>query len=245
MQTCPQWRPQLPQLETLIAKLKKSGDSRSELLTEHLETAYAYLRGAMPKECAHNLEFAQELAESLPSTPLLAEVREAVAAGLGALQSCPPALDPPSASRTAATTAEGLADFLHGAGVRFGIFYPTKHAVSVFPTLEAARAGHYALCDAGFRQSDVLVPGVEVERFLENLRAHRHLQTDLMTELSRLLDTEASLVDRYTRWAHEGSGFLVACCRTEADAEVIAALLKPFDPIAIHWFTAGYIRHLI
>ena len=245
MQTSLQGPPESAEFDELIAKLKKAGENESELLIEHLETAHAYLLGAMPRECAHNLQLAQEIAERLPSAPGRAEVKQCVAGLLRGLQLSPQAQASPQSPGSAAT-ARDLSEFFHGADVSLGIFYPKKHVVAVFRSLGLARAGYRALCDAGFRIGEaVAVPGDEVEKFLDDLRVHRHLWADLMTELSRLLDTEASLVDRYTQWARHGSGFLVAYSPTEADAERVSALLQPFDPIAMHWFTASSIRHLV
>ena len=245
MQTSLQGPPESAEFDELIAKLKKAGESESELLIEHLETAHAYLLGAMPRECAHNLQLAQEIAERLPAGPVQTEVKQCVAGLLRGLQFSPRALASPQSPGSAAT-ARGLAEFFHGTDLSLGIFYPKKHVVAVFPSLGLARAGYLALCNAGFRFWEVVVvPGEEVERFLDDLRNHRHLWADLIRELSRLLDTEASLVDRYTHWARHGSGFLVAYSPTAADAERVSALLQPFDPIAMHWFAASSIRHLV
>jgi hypothetical protein len=235
--------PESTQIDALIAKLRESSQCGYELLIEHLETAHAYLLGAMPKECAHNLQLAQELSASLPATPVRAEAEATVAGLLHDLQSPVHEADSSPSSHPA---TKNLTDFFQGGGVNFGIFYPRKHVVAVFPSLASARAGHLALSNAGFRLWEaVVVPGEEMERFLGDLRAHRHLWAGLMTELSRLLDTEAGLVDRYARWARKGSGFLVAYSPTEADADRIATLLQPFEPRAMHWFTASSIYHLV
>src|SRR5579864_6938619 len=90
-----QVRPESAQFDALIAKLKKSGEGRCELLLEHLETAHAYLLGAMPKECAHNLQLAQKLLEALPATSVQTEVKHFVAGLLGGLQSSWHEADPP------------------------------------------------------------------------------------------------------------------------------------------------------
>ncbi len=61
------------QLNAVIGKLKAFDDSDYRLLIEHLETASAYLLGAMPSECTHNLELAQRSAERLSGKPLPSE----------------------------------------------------------------------------------------------------------------------------------------------------------------------------
>jgi hypothetical protein len=83
-----------------------------------------------------------------------------------------------------------------------------------------------------------------VEKFLEELRVHRALWENLVAEISRLLDTEAKLVERYADWARSGYGFVVVRSPNSAAAERISEFLDPFDPVAMHWFMSGYIRHL-
>lgn len=100
--------------------------------------------------------------------------------------------------------------------------------------------------DAGFADHEVLaVPGGEVSRFLNHLRSDAGLWGELMTAVSRFLDTKASLVDRYAAWAEREAGFLVVYGPTEAEAMKIAELLRQFEPLAAQWYAAGYICHLV
>jgi hypothetical protein len=66
-----------------------------------------------------------------------------------------------------------------------------------------------------------------------------------MTQLSRILDTEASLVDHYEHWAEKDSGFLLVYSPTETEAAEATVLFQPFAPLAAHWFMPTYIRHLV
>lgn len=236
----------------LIEKMKQSADCDYDLVREHLETAHAYFLGAMAAECIHNLELAQAASEALHGKLLAPELKEAIATLLVELHPTwapvgwrhVPKSDPASTGQRPA--GNGLANFFQRAGVSFGIFYPKEHVVAVFPSLEAARSGYDALSAAGFRIWEVTaVSGEEVEKFLEELRAHRSLWDDLMAEISRLLDTEVNLIARYSHWARTGAGFLVAYSPTEADVEGVSHLLKPLGPVAMHWFMGGYIRHLL
>jgi hypothetical protein len=247
MLTSTQVQPESAHLDALIKKLKGSGES--ELLVEHLQTAHAYLHGAMAMECAHNLELARHAANALSAKPLQDEAKEAIAGLLQALDSSSRpryhGLHRPVWTQAPPVTAEGLGDFLHGDDVSFGIFYPKKHVVAVFPSFDLAQAAHQMLSGAGFRMWElIVVSGEEVERFLEEIRVHRPLWDDLVAEISRLLDTEANLVDRYAGWARHGYGFLVVRSPTGAAAERIAEFLEPLRPVAMHWFMSGYIRHL-
>jgi hypothetical protein len=247
MLTLMQIQPESAHLDALIAKLKSSGEG--ELLVEHLQTAHAYLLGAMPVECAHNLELARHAAGALSAKPLQDEVNEVVASLLRALHSSASAsrrgFDRPGSGHTPPATAKGLADFFHGADTSFGIFYPKKHVVAVFSSFDQAQAGYQVLSNLGFRIWEiVVVRGEEVERFLEEIRFHRALWDELVAEISRLLDTEVNLVDRYVHWARHGHGFLVVRSPNSDAAERVSELLDPLDPVAMHWFMSGYIRHL-
>ncbi len=130
--------------------------------------------------------------------------------------------------------------------VSLSIFYPTRHVVAVFPSVEATRGGLQVRYHAGFRLWErIVVPGEEAEKFLEELRADGSLWTGLMTEVSRLPLTEAAVVDRYAQLAHSGAGFLVAYAPGEDEATNIAQLLHPLQPLEMHWFMPGYIRQMI
>jgi hypothetical protein len=223
------------QLNAVIGKIKAFGDRDYGLLVEHLEMASAYLLGAMPSECAHNLKLAQRSAERLSGKPLPGELGETIAGVLRDLKS------PPAPAGSTETSA-----FFQRAGVSFGIFYPNRHVVAVFPSLDAAQAGFQALERAGFRLWEtIVVPGEEAEKFLEELRAHGPLWTGLMTEVARLQQTEAVVVDRYEQLAQSGAGFLVAYAPGQEEAISISQLLEPLQPLEMHWFMPGYIRQMI
>ncbi len=250
MQSQEQFNSGTEHLDALIARLEGRADS--ELVVEHLQTAAAYLRGAMPDECEHNLKLANNDSDTLADNELKGELQHTVAEVMELLH-------PPSSHRrshrpkTAEAPAAGakaspkrLDAFFHGGDVKFGVFYPAKHVVAVFPSLKAAEAAAKALSLAGFELWEVIaVPGIEVRRFLEEIREHHTLWSALMTEFSRIIDTEANLVDDYARWARLGAGFLIARSATVEEAEGIFERVKPLDPLAVHWFMPGYIRHMM
>ena len=66
-----------------------------------------------------------------------------------------------------------------------------------------------------------------------------------MTEVSRLLQTEAAVVDRYTQLAHSGTGFLVAFAPGEDEATNISRILEPLQPLEMQWFMPGSIRQMV
>jgi len=249
MQSQEQFKSGTEHLDALIARLE--GRSDSKLLVEHLQTAAAYLRGAMPEECEHNLKLANNRSHALADNNLKDELHHTVAEVIELLH--PPALHrwhKPSTAEAPAPGATGapkrLHSFFHGGDVKFGVFYPTKHVVAVFHSFKEAEAAASALSMAGFQLWEVIaVPGVEVRRFLEELREHHTLWSALMMELSRIIDTEACLVDDYARWARLGAGFLIARSGTVEEAEGIFERVKPLNPMAVHWFMPGYIRHMM
>ncbi len=247
MLTSAQMRNETAHLDALIAKLKGAGEG--QLLVEHLQTAHAYLHGAMPMECVHNLELARNASRSLSSKPLRDEVNAAIDELVMTLDSSaktgPSAVPRPVSGHVPPVSAKGLSDFFQGDDTSFGIFYPKKHVVAVFLSFEQAQAGYKALSGAGFRSWEIVaVSGAEVASFLEEIRFHRALWDELVAEISRLLDTEINLVEHYALWAKHGHGFLVARSPDSETAEKVARILDPLDPIAMHWFMSGYIRHL-
>jgi hypothetical protein len=238
-------------LDALIARLKHSSSPASELLIEHLETAHAYLLGAMPRECIFNLNLARTAAGGLPHASLQRDAEETVDAVLSSLEKHPADdlhlegdklrvrdHEPPA-------TAAGLSEFFHGADARFGTFYPFQYVVAVFPAFERAGAAEKILRQAGLRTGEVLaVPGHAFAEFLEQHRVHRGLGGLLVSLISQFLDTEAVLMDSYMTWARSGSGFLFAYGKTEPAMESIAELLTPLGPFSMHGFLTGSIRHL-
>jgi hypothetical protein len=240
-------QPDFVWLDSLITKLRSNGGN--ELLVEHLQTAHAYLHGGMPGECTHNLEMAREASGALSDRALEGEVKDAIAEFLEGLH--PPVPQHwrhrlKAQSGAPSATAKGLDQFFDGDDLSLGIFYPKKHVVAVFPSFHDAEAARDLLSHAGFRIWEVIaVPGHQVDEFLSELQEHHSLWAELMVHFSRLLDTEAPMVDRYGQWARRGSGFLVAYSPTQAQAEEIFEYLQPLNPTAVHWFMPSFIRHLM
>ena len=251
----------LASLDHLIARLRdvrlgNANDGQRNLLIEHLTTARAMLLGAMPEECVTNLRLARDTAGTLSGKPLQSEVKEAISDLLDSVPDLPPAEwrhHPRENHRPPVSAAPvGLTGFFQGpdagqsSGASHGIFYPKKHVVVVFSSFESAKAACQGLRNAGYADHEVLaVPGDEVIRFFNELRGQSGIWSELFTQLSWFLDTEASLVGRYAGWAKEGSGFLIVYSPTETEASDTADLLHRFEPMSAHWFTSGYIRQLV
>lgn len=234
-------------LDQLIRKLKNSSrGGEYDLLAEHLQAAHAYLLGAMPEECEHNLRLVLNAANKVSDPALREETKEAIATLSREITGARPS---PSRVHAPAASTRGtpsLKDYFQGSDdVSFGIFYPKKHVVAVFARIELAELGRQALLAAGLRiWETIAVPGEEVEKLLTEMKENRTLWDDLMVEISRVLDTEIGLMDRYARWARAGAGFLLAYSATQEDAEEIAKTLAPLGPTTVHWFMASFIQHL-
>ena len=235
------------ELESIIARVKEEGGS--ELLIEHLQTAAAYRHGAMPDECAHNLELARGAADSISSKSLEQDVRHTIEGVLHELH--PPAHThwrhhASFESHVPPPTAVGLAEFFQGADLSLGMFYPRKHVIAVFPSFHDAQFAHYLLCSSGFRGWEAIaVPGYQFDEFLSRIRGKQSFWAHFATHISRFLDTEAGRTDRYVKLAQRGASFVAAYSPTQEQAEGIREILSPLHPLAMHWFMAGYIRDLL
>ncbi|HEV2201996.1 MAG TPA: hypothetical protein VGR73_19425 [Bryobacteraceae bacterium] len=238
-------------VDGLIIRLQKANDPQRDLLLEHLTTARAYLAGSMPQEYETNLCLAGEAAKTLSDKALRSEVNHAISELLASMvhSAVAPGVLRHHAHESHRPPTSGepdLSTFFQGSDHQFGIFYPKKHVVAVFRSFEAAVAARQRLSDAGFADHEVLaVSGEEVSRFLSHLRADAGLWGELMTAVSRFLDTEASLVDRYAGWAQHGAGFLLVYSPTETEALGTTELLQQLEPLAAQWYAAGYICHLV
>ncbi|HEY3741606.1 MAG TPA: hypothetical protein VGL53_17255 [Bryobacteraceae bacterium] len=246
------------QLDALINKLKDSVPKEERaLLVEHLETAHAYFHGAMPAECAFNLELARRAADVLPDKNLR---QECVALIDGMLES----LARPGGGGTrshahpdqlrnhfelapgrSATAAELAAYFTEDRNShRFGTFYPTRHLVAVVESFELASMARGRLTNAGFPSDQVLAAtGEEFAKFLEGQRAKCGVTGAVMSHISRIFDGNAHYVeDRYLEWSHVGDSFLIAFCPSEAVAWRISAILADLNPLAEYWFNTRFIH---
>ena len=92
------------------------------------------------------------------------------------------------------------------------------------------------------------VPGSsDLLDYFDEIHEHSGVWGSLMTELSRLIGTEAAFEDKDARQARHGAGFVgkVAHCSTEVEAERIRKIVQPFEPLAMQWYWSGAIRSLI
>ena len=139
-----------------------------------------------------------------------------------------------------------LSTLFKGSETWLGVFYPKKHIIATFPSLEVAISARYILRTAGFRSDEVrAVSGEEMLDFFRGLRMRTGLLGNLMTAFSRLIGTEAIFFDRDVWEARHGAGFLAVPCVSELEADRIRELLAPFDPSAMQWYRTGAVWSLV
>jgi hypothetical protein len=142
-----------------------------------------------------------------------------------------------------------IADLFHHHEMRLGVFYPTEYIVAIFGSFDAARSAHEALLHAGLTDEESHpARGSEVLDYFDQLSEETGVWGRLMTEFSRVIDTEAAFVDfvdNDIRQAQRGAGFLFVRCLNDHDAERIRELVLPCRPIAMQWYTAGAVQSMV
>ena len=236
-------------LDHLIAEVKHSQDSRTELLLEHLQSARTYLLGAMHDEYRFSLMEAYQIAPQAGDPAL----ERAVVPELGVLLEQIP--DPPHEPQIVAVRriSDDLGEdgqktelyrFFHGSATTLGVFYPTHYIFGSFPSLENAKKAAKTLQSAGFVET-VVASSAETYRFMNEIRCDVGLWGALMASISRFFGTEEVFADITIAKAEEGAAFLAVYCRREEHADRIRDLIMPFEPLAMQLYLPGGIRSLV
>jgi len=248
----------LARLDAMIDSVQHSapaqpGADQKDLLSEHLHSARAYLLGAMPEEYAAALDFARNAAGHLSD-----EDRRQLQETLDQLQSDISRNDAEHQTvwyhyqhhrrhaRVPRGTRNSLWKFFNESDASFGVFYPKRHIVAVFPSLDGAHAAESALVKAGFGQEEVVTAsGEQMLQFLQEFHDEAGVWGTLMEHLSRHFGTEEVFVDRDIRRAREGGAFLAVYCPVEAEVGRVQDLLLAFHPTAMQEYLATGIVSLI
>ena len=242
----------LKRIDDMIAALRYSPNA--DLLIEHLHSARTYLLGAMPEEYLVSLESAKQALNTVSDRNLRNALNDALTRLLGEMSrhSESPKTEPqhhphPRNHKETPTGATSpLWNFFDTSDTSFGVFYPKKCIVAVFPSVDSAKGSEAALLNAGFTSNEVIVaPGVEVLRFFEELRHWAGLWGQLTEALSRALDTEAAFAAKDTEQAREGAGFLYVYDPLEVESSRIRELIAPFGPISMRRYTSSSIETLL
>jgi hypothetical protein len=137
-----------------------------------------------------------------------------------------------------------LSIFFKDADTEFGVFYLTHYLLAVFPNLADADRAKEKLNHAGRADEDVIsVSGEEVVHFAEGDLLKDGLRGVLMTELSRMIGTEASYLDKDLA-AAKGAAFVAVHCPTEKLKVEAWKFLQPRHPLVARYYSFGGIEHL-
>jgi hypothetical protein len=244
----------LARLDDLIATLKDRNSEQVDLLVEHLHSARIYSLGAMPKEYAAALRDARDAAGRVKGKELRQTLQGVIDYLLTELSHVYPPHETERRHHTHLKphgpappgVRSHLWDFFSGWDISFGVFYPKRHIVAIFPSFGVAKQAEAALGNAGFSEQEILaIAAEEMLQFLDELRLHTGLWGMLMAPLSRIFGTEEVFVDNDIRRAREGAGFLAIYSPEDAESEPIRQLLDPFGPIAMQRYLALGIQSLI
>jgi len=139
-----------------------------------------------------------------------------------------------------------LMSFFKHSDTVWGIFYPKHYVLAAYSRIADAEHAKEALKRAGWSDEDVIaVPGKEVVQFAEDDLMKHGLWGLLMTELSRLLDTEVTYADRDLAAAKKGASFLAVHCPTEDAKNQAWKVLEPTEPIVARYYHLAGIDHLV
>lgn len=240
----------LERLNQFIAVLERRAEN--ELLLEHLHSARAYLWGAMPAEYTASLEAARETSKLVTDQQLRETLQELLDYLLIEISQRPDGAEvqhhprmehyyPPPAGAESKLWA-----FFGARPTSFGVFYPQRHIIAVFPSLEAAKEAEASLKQAGFdAKQAMLIPGEEMLKFLDEISLYEGLWGALMSRLSRVFATEEAFVDNDIHRGRQGAGFLAIYSPEEAESERIRELLTPFKPLSMQRYLASGIQSMI
>lgn len=139
-----------------------------------------------------------------------------------------------------------VATFLKESSTKLGIFYPNHYIVATLPSDGAARQAESAIRASGIPEEDVLsMSPDEMRAFLLRHRDEQGVTGNVMTGISRALGDDATFVDDDLARAERGAGFLLVHCPSSERVPVVKDALKPYAPVAMHWYRGEGIESLI
>ena len=142
--------------------------------------------------------------------------------------------------------ASELASFFRESDSSFGVFYPKHYIFATFSSFEETERAAKALRKSGIADDDVMaLNGAETLTFFREFHQHAGLWGGLMTELSKLFNTEEAFVEEDMARARRGAGFLAVYTKTETRANQVRQAAAPFHPVAMHWYLPGAVQSLI
>ena len=241
-------------LDELIAILQNKNSEQVDLLVEHLRSARAYWLGAMPSEYIASLQDARDAAGQVEEK----ERRQPLLNTIDYLLTEMAHVYPPHEDgqwhqvhlKRRGPTPPGVRSqlwrFFSGSDLSFGVFYPKRHIITVFPSFEVAQQAERVMRDAGFNEQEIVaVQPQEMLQFLNELRIHAGLWGALMAPISQTFGTEEAFVDKYIQQAQEGAGFLAIYSPEDSETDRIRQSLQPLAPLAMQRYTVSGIQSLV
>jgi hypothetical protein len=138
-----------------------------------------------------------------------------------------------------------LSMFFKDADSQLGVFYPNHYLLAIFPSLSDADRVKDTVKQAGCVDEDVIaVSGEELVHFSKDHLLRHGLWGALMTQLSRMLGTEALYRDYDLEAAKKGAALVAVHCPTEKLKTETWKLLEPTHPLAARYYHVTGIEHL-
>jgi hypothetical protein len=246
-------------IDDLIAEVDRSGVDQiakdiAILVLEHLHSARAYLPAGMPEEYAATLGSVKENANRLADTRLRHDLHMVIDHLLLEMlrndQVCQIGdrhqVHRRNHGRTPPAAQSPLWRFFSLTDTSFGVFYPKRHIVAVFPSFTLARRAESVLVKVGFEGEEMIAAtGADMLIFLDELSTYSGLWGALMERISRGFATEEAFVDEDLRRAGEGAGFLAAYTPADAEAEQVRDLIAPIGATSMQRYMLTGIQSLI
>src|SRR5918912_630576 len=128
------------------------------------------------------------------------------------------------------------ADF-KGGDTEFGIFYPTRYVLSVFPYAAHADRAVAALLAAGFASDDLVVAtGAEVLVYAGELRSNPGLFSRFERFVAGLVADEATLADELVGLAERGHTFVAIHAPDDAATTRAVGAVRAVAPVVLRKF---------
>jgi hypothetical protein len=138
-----------------------------------------------------------------------------------------------------------LSMFFKDADTQLGVFYPKHYLLAIFPSLAEAERVEEKFKRAGCMEEDVIsVSGEELVHFSADHLLRHGVWGALMTQLSRMLGTEAMYRDNDLVAAKKGAAFVAVHCPTEKFKTDSWKLLEPMHPLVARYYHFAGIEHL-
>lgn len=138
-----------------------------------------------------------------------------------------------------------LATFFKNKDIEFGVFYPKHCILAAYENLADADRAKEQLMHAGLADEDVIsASGKEVVDFADEHYLKDGLWGMLMTQLSRIIGTEAVYADKDLAAAKKGAAFVAVHCPNDEAKTAAWKSIEPTHPLVARYYSFSGIEHL-